>query len=84
MLRCRIYPLWRQHLLPGGHRRRPPTIFDAGTGIRPLGVDLARQTPLDIDIYFTHTHLDHISGLVFFSPLFGKGNAVRLWAGWPE
>src|SRR5580704_17429244 len=46
-------------------------IFDAGTGIRPLGVDL----------YFTHTHLDHISGLTFFSPLFGKGNAVRLWAG---
>jgi phosphoribosyl 1,2-cyclic phosphodiesterase len=56
-------------------------IFDAGTGIRPLGVDLARQTPIDIDIYFTHTHLDHISGLTFFSPLFGKGNAVRLWAG---
>ena len=61
----------------GGRR----LIFDAGTGIRPLGVDLARQTPLDIDIYFTHTHLDHISGLAFFSPLFGKGNAVRLWAG---
>ncbi len=61
----------------GGRR----LIFDAGTGIRPLGVDLARQTPIDIDIYFTHTHLDHISGLTFFSPLFGKGNAVRLWAG---
>ncbi len=61
----------------GGRR----LIFDAGTGIRPLGVDLARQTPIDIDIYFTHTHLDHISGLTFFAPLFGKGNAVRLWAG---
>src|ERR1700682_1995657 len=30
----------------GGRR----LIFDAGTGIRPLGLDLARQAPLDIDI----------------------------------
>jgi phosphoribosyl 1,2-cyclic phosphodiesterase len=61
-----------------GNRR---LIFDAGTGIRPLGLELARQAPLDIDIYFTHTHLDHISGLTFFSPLFDKRNSVRLWAG---
>ena len=50
----------------GGRR----LIFDAGTGIRPLGLELARQAPIDIDIYFTHTHLDHISGLTFFAPLF--------------
>src|SRR5215472_14216418 len=62
----------------GGGRR---LIFDAGTGIRPLGLELARQAPVDIDIYFTHTHLDHIIGLTFFSPLFGKDNFVRLWAG---
>ena len=61
----------------GGRR----LIFDAGTGIRPLGLELARQTPIDIDIYFTHTHLDHITGLTFFSPLFEKRNSVRLWAG---
>jgi phosphoribosyl 1,2-cyclic phosphodiesterase len=61
----------------GGRR----LIFDAGTGIRMLGVELARQAPLDIDIYFTHTHLDHLSGLTFFKPLFDKSNAVRLWAG---
>jgi len=59
----------------GGRR----LIFDAGTGIRPLGLELARQAPLDIDIYFTHTHLDHLSGLTFFSPLFDKRNSVRLW-----
>lgn len=61
----------------GGRR----LIFDAGTGIRTLGVELARQAPLDIDIYFTHTHLDHISGLTFFAPLFDKRNSVRMWAG---
>ena len=64
-------------VLCGGHT----LIFDAGTGIRPLGLELARQTPIDIDIYFTHTHLDHITGLTFFSPLFEKRNSVRLWAG---
>jgi phosphoribosyl 1,2-cyclic phosphodiesterase len=61
----------------GGRR----LIFDAGTGIRTLGLELARQAPLDIDIYFTHTHLDHISGLTFFEPLFEKRNSVRMWAG---
>ena len=61
----------------GGRR----LIFDAGTGIRTLGLQLARQAPLDIDIYFTHTHLDHLSGLTFFAPLFDQRNSVRLWAG---
>lgn len=61
----------------GGRR----LIFDAGTGIRLLGLQLARQAPLDIDTYFTHTHLDHISGLTFFAPLFDQRNSVRLWAG---
>ena len=61
----------------GGRR----LIFDAGTGIRTLGLELARLAPLDIDIYFTHTHLDHISGLTFFAPLFDAGSSVRLWAG---
>jgi len=61
----------------GGRR----LIFDAGTGIRPLGLELAHQAPIDIDIYFTHTHLDHIIGLTFFAPLFEQRNAVRLWAG---
>jgi phosphoribosyl 1,2-cyclic phosphodiesterase len=62
----------------GGGRR---LIFDAGTGIRTLGLELARLAPLDIDIYFTHTHLDHLSGLTFFAPLFDARNSVRMWAG---
>ncbi|MBS0537959.1 MAG: MBL fold metallo-hydrolase [Proteobacteria bacterium] len=61
----------------GGRR----LIFDAGSGIRTLGLDLVRQAPLDLDIYFTHTHLDHLSGLTFFAPLFDARNSVRLWAG---
>lgn len=61
----------------GGRR----LIFDAGTGIRALGLELARLAPLDIDIYFTHTHLDHLAGLTFFAPLFDRRNSIRMWAG---
>jgi len=55
-------------------------LFDAGTGIRYLGraLDDAR---LDADLYFTHTHFDHVCGLPFFRPLFHPQNRFRLWAG---
>ncbi len=61
----------------GGQR----LIFDAGTGIRPLGVDLAKSGPNDLDIFFTHTHFDHVCGLTFFASLFCRDSRVRLWAG---
>jgi phosphoribosyl 1,2-cyclic phosphodiesterase len=56
-------------------------ILDAGTGIRPLGSDLAAQAngSLQVDLLLSHTHWDHIQGLPFFAPFFGKGNTVRIW-----
>ena len=56
-------------------------IFDGGTGLRKLGGTLAGQTPLDTDIFFTHTHFDHVCGLPFFVPFFIPGNRINLWAG---
>ncbi len=56
-------------------------IFDAGTGIRPLGAHLDRHGAVDADIYFTHTHVDHIQGLPFFSSAYKKANQLRFWAG---
>ncbi len=56
-------------------------IFDGGTGLRPLGIHLDTMGAVDADIYFTHTHLDHIVGLPFFSSAHRKGNRFRLWAG---
>ena len=56
-------------------------MFDAGTGIRPFGNKFTRADGLEIDLYLTHTHLDHIIGLPFFAPLFNPSNRVRLWAG---
>jgi phosphoribosyl 1,2-cyclic phosphodiesterase len=55
-------------------------LFDAGTGVRYLGRTL-EGTRLDADLYFTHTHFDHVCGLPFFRPLFEPQNRFRLWAG---
>jgi len=53
-------------------------IFDAGTGIRQLGLDLMAgdfgKGQGKGHIFFTHTHWDHIQGLPFFTPLYIKGN----------
>lgn len=58
-------------------------IIDAGTGIRPLGkkIMIEEGNVLDADLFFTHTHMDHIQGLPFFAPLYNPKNNVRLHAG---
>ena len=56
-------------------------LLDAGTGMRYLGNRLVDEAPLDADIFFTHTHFDHVCGLPFFKPFFQPQNAFRLWAG---
>ncbi len=56
-------------------------IFDAGTGLRPLGISLIKEAPLDADIFLTHTHVDHIHGIPFFAPFFAPQNRFRVWAG---
>jgi phosphoribosyl 1,2-cyclic phosphodiesterase len=55
-------------------------LFDAGTGIRYLGKTLEGKK-LDTDLFFTHTHFDHVCGLPFFRPFFEAENRFRLWAG---
>jgi phosphoribosyl 1,2-cyclic phosphodiesterase len=57
-------------------------IFDGGTGLRPLGVHLEKKgDPVDADLFFSHTHLDHINGLPFFKSAFKAKNRFRFWAG---
>jgi phosphoribosyl 1,2-cyclic phosphodiesterase len=58
-----------------------PILLDAGTGMRYLGNRLTAEAPLDADIFFTHTHYDHVCGLPFFKPFFQPQNRFRLWAG---
>jgi phosphoribosyl 1,2-cyclic phosphodiesterase len=56
-------------------------LLDAGTGMRYLGNRLVAEAPLDADIFFTHTHFDHVCGLPFFKPFFQPQNSFSLWAG---
>lgn len=49
-------------------------IFDAGTGIIPLGNELvASGGRRELTVLLTHYHWDHISGLPFFVPAFIPG-----------
>ena len=57
-------------------------IFDAGTGIRSLGSDLARATGagrVHANLFFSHLHWDHIQGFPFFGPAYVPGNRVDVW-----
>ncbi len=58
-----------------GDRR---VIFDAGSGIRQLGLDLLSAGGKYEHIFLTHFHWDHIQGLPFFPPLYRPGVDLRL------
>ena len=53
-------------------------ILDAGTGIRALGLAMSQARP-QITVLLTHLHLDHIQGLMFFSPCFRAGTQITIW-----
>ncbi len=55
-------------------------VFDAGTGIIPLGNALMRQSAIrELSIVLSHYHWDHISGLPFFVPAFVPGWKIDLY-----
>ena len=56
-------------------------VFDAGTGIRPLGVYLEdeQRSKWHGSIFFSHYHWDHIQGLPFFMPARRVDNRFRLY-----
>ena len=53
-------------------------IFDAGSGIRPLGMDLVERGPNAIHIFLTHFHWDHIQGFPFFPPLYDHEDTIKV------
>jgi phosphoribosyl 1,2-cyclic phosphodiesterase len=65
-------------MICGRHR----LIFDAGTGLRVLGNELARtEGRIGGHIFLTHTHMDHVQGLPFFRPAYVEQNRFEFWNG---
>lgn len=58
-------------------------IIDAGSGIRELGHEMVHKElphgPISTEIFLTHTHLDHIVGFPFFTPIYIKGTKIRIY-----
>jgi phosphoribosyl 1,2-cyclic phosphodiesterase len=56
-------------------------LFDAGTGVREAAAALRTDGIGEIDLFFTHTHYDHMIGLPFFDPIYSSDVTVNLWSG---
>lgn len=61
-----------------GHR----ILIDLGTGVTEFAKELMAaefgQGKGELPVLLTHTHVDHIQGLPFFTPLFIRGNSIRI------
>ena len=54
-------------------------VLDAGTGIIPLGRELARRRTLEVVLLFSHLHHDHTQGLPFFIPAYLPNAKLHLF-----
>jgi ribonuclease BN (tRNA processing enzyme) len=54
-------------------------IFDAGTGLHELGLNVDADYARPIHVCLTHLHLDHLEGLRFFAPLWRPESEIHIW-----
>ena len=57
-------------------------VFDAGTGIHNLGIQLQKEfpsQPITVHIFISHTHWDHIQGFPFFLPAYRRQNRIIIY-----
>lgn len=55
-------------------------IFDAGTGIRELGIRMVQHDE-PLLLLLSHGHWDHIQGYPFFGPIYQPGREIRVCQG---
>jgi len=62
--------------------RKEIIIIDAGSGVRELGNSLLKHElpkgPMDIRLYLSHTHWDHIMGFPYFVPIYIPGTKLKV------
>jgi phosphoribosyl 1,2-cyclic phosphodiesterase len=54
-------------------------VLDAGTGIRRLGDELAREAETEMTLLLSHLHWDHVQGLPFFAPLYRPTTQLHVY-----
>ena len=55
-------------------------IFDAGTGVISLGLDLMQAGgPKEMAVFFSHHHHDHIGGLLYFKPAYRPDTTMHIY-----
>jgi len=54
-------------------------IFDAGSGIRDLGLQLLQGKTREVHLFITHPHWDHIQGFPFFAPAYVPGFDITVY-----
>ncbi len=62
---------------------REKIIVDTGTGIIGWGRDLMKSEAgrsLHLNILFTHFHLDHLMGILFFNPLYSPSSQITFYS----
>lgn len=63
-------------------------IFDMGSGLKNLGNYIVKHDQntngLEIHIFLSHTHWDHILGFPFFAPAFFPNNKIFIYGGHPN
>jgi phosphoribosyl 1,2-cyclic phosphodiesterase len=57
-------------------------VFDAGSGIRELGVAASKEKPKPnrYHIFFSHFHWDHLQGLPFFNPSYDPSVRIDFYS----
>jgi phosphoribosyl 1,2-cyclic phosphodiesterase len=58
-------------------------MIDCGTGAREMGLALLREykgAPIELHVFVSHTHWDHIQGFPFFVPAYQPGNDLTFYS----
>lgn len=54
-------------------------VFDAGSGLRILGLELAKEANTEVNVLLSHYHWDHLLGLPFFVPIFKPDSTLHIY-----